>query len=291
MISLNYYYDIVLKAAKYIEENLTNEITLEDIINYIDFSKFHFLRIFKAVSGYTINYYIRRRRMTEAAKLLTETDMRIIDIAIFYCYNSQEAFTRAFREVFNVTPNYYRSKNLFYDNLKQLPLSEEILNYKYEGEIITPVIVEKESFLLAGLEYEGSNSNYEVSKLWNKLCDNMEEMKEIIINPEICYGLELYNEATLESGCFTYIAAFEVSRYDSVPENMKTIRIPKARYAVFPIKAIIENVQRSVSKIYSMHLPQSNLKIKGDYDFEYYDNNFIPNTKEGFYYLYVPIED
>lgn len=287
---LNYYYDNILKATAYIEKNLTNNINLEEIIRCTGFSKFHFARIFKDISGYTINDYVRRRRMTEATKLLTNTNMRIIDIAILYGYNSQEAFTRAFKEVFNVTPNYYRVNKLSYDNLNQLILSEELLDFKVEDEVMEPIIVEKDSFLIAGLEYEGQNNNYEVPKLWNELYKNIDDIAHLT-NKEVCYGLERYNETSGENWSFKYLAGVEVSQYDNIQANMKFIKIEKSKYVVFPIKAIIENVPQTISKIYSVYLPQTGLKIKGNYDFEYYDHSFRPNINDSFIYFYIPIED
>lgn len=290
VIIVNYYYDNILNSANYIEENLTNDINISDIVECAGFSKFHFLRIFRAISGYTINDYIKRRRMTEAAKLLISTDMRIIDIAILYMYSSQEAFTRAFKDVYNVTPNYYRTNKISYCNLNQLTLSEEILKSKGDNEFIEPIIVEKDSFTLVGLEYEGKNSKHEVPKLWNRLYENMGDIEKNVSN-QACYGLELYDEMSEENGCFKYIAGFEINSYSTdIKADKKIVKIEKSRYAVFPIKAIIDNIPKTISKIYSVCLPQTGLKIKCNYDFEYYDDNFIPNSNESFLYFYIPIE-
>lgn len=288
---MNYYYENILKATDYIEKNLTNNMNLSEIISCTGFSKFHFARIFKAISGYTITDYMRRRRITEAAKLLTNTNMRIIDIAVLYGYNSQEAFTRAFKEVFNVTPNNYRVKKLSLDNLNQLVLSEDLLNLKIEKESIEPIIVEKDSFLIAGLEYEGQNNNFQIPKLWNSFCENMISI-EHLINKEVFYGLERYNEISGQDFCFKYLAGAEIAQCDDrIKKNMKIAKIERSKYAVFPIKAIIEEVPKTISKIYSVYLPKTALRIKGNYDFEYYDNSFKPNKNDALLYFYVPIED
>ena len=112
------------------------------------------MRIFKSIAGYTVTDYIRRRRLTEAAKVLLNTDMKIIDIAMMHGYNSQEAFSRAFKEMFNVTPNYYRTNKISYKNLEQLVLNENLLNLKAGGRIVEPKIIERDSFIIAGLEYK-----------------------------------------------------------------------------------------------------------------------------------------
>lgn len=286
---MNYYYASILRAVDFIENSLTRDINLSDIIKCTGFSKFHFLRLFKAVSGYTVNDYIRRRRLTEAARLLVESDMKIIDIAVLYEYNSQEAFTRAFKEVYNITPHFYRIERLSYGNLNQLELTEQILDLKNYSEYIEPRIVEKDEFHVAGISYEGRNQNNEVPKLWNRLYNNINSIK-YQINNEVCYGIEKYSEATKEDGCFKYFAGIEVSKFEAIDFNIETMTVKKSKYAVFPIRAIVENVPRSISKIYGTYLPLTGLKIKGDYDFEYYDMSFIPNSSNSFFHLYIPIE-
>ncbi|BCN31927.1 AraC family transcriptional regulator [Anaeromicropila herbilytica] len=317
---MNYYYDNIFKAIQYIENNLMNDLNLTDIISCTGFSKYHFARIFKAISGYTINDYIRKRRMTEATRLLTNSNMRILDIAISYGYNSQEAFTRAFKEVYDVTPRYYREHKLCYDNLGQLILSEELLDAKTNSDYIEPIIVEKDSFYLVGIEYQGQNRHGEIPKLWNELDRYIDDIGSMI-NKDSCYGLERYMDYTEEEHAkddwsFRYLAGVELlqcdekslrsiincqqtsleqdGKVDNKTEFLmkrKIIKIQKSKYAVFPIQSVIENVPNTIGKIYSMYLPKTGLKIKGDYDFEFYDNSFRPNEYDSYLYLYIPIED
>ena len=68
-------------------------------------SAFHFQRIFFAVNGVTPAEYTRRRRLTQAARELTSSNAKVIDIAIKYGYESPDAFTRAFRNLHGVTPH------------------------------------------------------------------------------------------------------------------------------------------------------------------------------------------
>lgn len=286
---MNYYYDSILRAAGYIENNLTDDINLDKIINCTGFSKFHFMRVFKSILGYSINDYVRRRKITEAAKLLIKTDMRIIDIAIMFAYNSQEAFTRAFKEVYDITPNLYRSHKIEYKNLEQLLISEEILMMKSTGTFIEPSIVEREGFILAGLEYRGHNSNYEVPKLWNIFGKHVSSIPNRV-NNNVCYGFEDYDESA-PMGNFRYLAGIEVSTEKNLPDELAVRKIPGSKYAVFPIKGIIETVPKSISEIYSVHIPNSGLRIKGNYDFEYYDYDFKSNWDDSLLYLYIPVED
>jgi AraC family transcriptional regulator len=287
-IEMNYYYDSILRAVDYIEKNLTEDINLDRIIGCTSFSKFHFMRVFKSILGYSINEYVRRRKITEAARLLIKTDIRIIDIAFMYAYNSQEAFTRAFKEVYDITPNLYRTNKIEYKNIEQLPLSEGMLSLKSLGAYVEPFIVERERFIIAGLEYRGQNTNYEVPKLWNIFSKYMGSIPNRI-NDSVCYGFEDYEESP-PMGNFRYLAGVEVSAEDNLPAETAIRKVPGSKYGVFPIKAIIETVPKSISEIYSTHIPNSGLRIRENYDFEYYDCDFKSNRDNSLLYLYIPIE-
>lgn len=285
---MNYYYQSILKAVDYIEKNLTHDIELSKVIECTGFSKYHFMRIFKSILGYSAGDYIRRRKMTEAAIELRKSEMNIIDIAVMFGYNSHEAFTRAFKEVFNTTPHYFRCNDIPYENLAQLVLTENLLKAREQSPLIEPQIIQKDGFILAGLDYRGRNANNEIPKLWNQLDQCIHRIPNRV-NQNVCYGLEDYSEG---SGAFEfrYLAGIEVISSENIPEDFSIHQIERSRYAVFPIKAIIESIPHSISEIYSTHLPNSGLKIKGNYDFEYYDHEFEANQEDALLYLNIPIE-
>jgi AraC family transcriptional regulator len=102
------YINPVLNALDYIEQNLTRDLTSEDVAREAAFSKYHFHRIFLALTGNSVSGYLRRRRLTEAALALRETGNRIIDIALDYCFETPESFSRAFKGMYGLTPRQYR---------------------------------------------------------------------------------------------------------------------------------------------------------------------------------------
>ncbi|WP_213028909.1 AraC family transcriptional regulator [Shouchella tritolerans] len=99
---------VIKKIIMYVEENLHQPLTLENVARHSNFSKYHFHRIFQSTVGMTITDYIRKRRLANASVALLHTNERILDIALYYQFESQESFTRAFKEVYNLTPGKYR---------------------------------------------------------------------------------------------------------------------------------------------------------------------------------------
>lgn len=104
----------IKKAMNYIENNLNKEIRTEEIADSAGFSKYHFQRVFKRETGLNLYEYIQKRRLAEASSLLRNTNIRILDIAVYLCFESQEVFTRAFKKVYGLPLGQYRKalKNL-----------------------------------------------------------------------------------------------------------------------------------------------------------------------------------
>ena len=91
-------------AIDYIEANLDNEISYDEVAKIACCSTYYFQRIFTYVTGISLSEYIRRRRMTQAAFELQGSNQRVLDIALKYGYNSPTSFNRAFQNIHGITP-------------------------------------------------------------------------------------------------------------------------------------------------------------------------------------------
>lgn len=78
-------------AMEYIETNLADTISYEEIAHRACCSTYHFQRMFPFITGVTLSEYIRRRRLTLAAFELQTTGSKVIDVAMKYGYDSPEA--------------------------------------------------------------------------------------------------------------------------------------------------------------------------------------------------------
>lgn len=105
--------DVVNKVIHYIENNLEKEMNLEKIAENAGYSKFHLNRIFTEETGCTIYKYLQTRRLMAAAEKLVKTETPITQIAYEAGYNSQQAFSLAFKQVYLYPPKVYRVKGTF----------------------------------------------------------------------------------------------------------------------------------------------------------------------------------
>lgn len=92
-------------AIEYIEENLTSNIDFNLVAQKAKCSSYHFQRLFSTLVGIPLSEYIRRRRITLAAMEIQNSNIRIIDIAMRYGYDSHSSFTRTFQTIQGVTPS------------------------------------------------------------------------------------------------------------------------------------------------------------------------------------------
>ena len=98
----------------YIESHLDEKLDLEKVSEAVHYSKYYLHRMFTNTVGMTIHDYVQRRQLTEAAKLLIFSDKPILEIAFLCGYESQQAFSSAFKSMYKVPPAQYRDSGTFY---------------------------------------------------------------------------------------------------------------------------------------------------------------------------------
>lgn len=103
----------ILMLVNYIENHLQDDLDLDRIAEVSGYSKFHLNRMFAEMTGTTIHQYIKKRRLTEAAKKLVYTDNAIIEIALEAGYESHQAFSLAFKRLYKQAPQVYRRGRQF----------------------------------------------------------------------------------------------------------------------------------------------------------------------------------
>ena len=97
------------KALWYIESHLAEPLTLDDVAGVAGVSRFHLVRAFAAATGFSVMRYVRARRLSKAAQALAAGAPDILSLALDADYGSHEAFTRAFRDHFGMTPEAVRA--------------------------------------------------------------------------------------------------------------------------------------------------------------------------------------
>ena len=168
-----------------------------------------------------------------------------------------------------------------------IPIS--ILSRK-EGPM-QPEIVNRSAFKAVGLSYVGKNENAEIGQMWGVFNQRFNEPKNINKNKE-AFGL-CFNtvEGPSRPGEFEYVACVEVADDKNVPAGMVYREVPAHKYAVFTHHGKLDSLGETYQYIYNTGLAQAGLKPHPDkFDMEVYDEDFIPDSAESKFYIYVAIE-
>ncbi|MBP2836643.1 helix-turn-helix domain-containing protein [Dickeya parazeae] len=98
----------------WIENHLESPLMINDVTAKSGYSKWHLQRLFKKETGVSLGTYIRNRRLSKAAVELKLTSQTVQDVALRYCFDSQQSFTRTFKKRFGMSPGHYR-RTSFWD--------------------------------------------------------------------------------------------------------------------------------------------------------------------------------
>ncbi|MEO4052802.1 AraC family transcriptional regulator [Solibacillus sp. CAU 1738] len=251
-------------AMRYIEDNLTNEIDFKVVARIANCSGYHFTRMFSFLAGITLSEYIRRRRLSLAAFELTNSNLKIIDIAIKYGYNSPDSFTRAFQNFHGVTPSEARNNG---QQLKAFPPMTFQLSIK-GGNEMNYRIEEKVGFNIVGIMkrvpiiFEGENP--EITAMWKSL--TMEKIGQLkkLSNVEpvgIIQASTNFSEGRMEEkgDLDQYIG---VATTQECPENFSKLEVPALTWAIFESTGPFPTtLQETWGRIYSEWFPSSNYQV------------------------------
>lgn len=149
-------------AIDYIEDNLDKEISYEEAARIACCSTYYFQRLFSYEAGISLSEYIRRRRMSQAAFELQQTDKKVLDVSLKYGYNSPTSFNRAFQSVHGITPVAAKSKGSTLNAYPPIRFSVKITG----GNAMSYHIAETEAIRIVGIR--------------TPLTEDMEENQKIV---------------------------------------------------------------------------------------------------------------
>lgn len=119
--------EVIEKVLNYIEDNIEKDISVDQISKYVAYSKFHLNRIFSEYTGITIYKYLQSRRLTIAAEKLVHSNRSIAQIAYEAGYDSQQAFSFAFKQLYVYPPKGYRSIGIFVPKQERIFLCQRTI--------------------------------------------------------------------------------------------------------------------------------------------------------------------
>ena len=272
------------KALFVIERNHNRDLSLEEIATACGVTKYHLAHAFGQTTKLSVMQYTRGRRLTEAARSLARGANNILDLALESGYSSHEAFSRAFRSQFGVTPEAVRDSG----SLTGLAIIEPMTVPSQEAvRVHNPRLVAGAEVRIVGL---AAHYSYDaiagIPGQWQRFMTFATTIPER--RPGIPIGVATNVDA---DGGFDYICAVEVSAFSTMPAEWVRIAIPAHRYAVFEHLGHVSTIQNTYSAIWDEWLPAHQLTSSDAPSIERHKETFDPRTGNGGVDLWIPVED
>lgn len=248
-------------AIDYVEENITEEIDFEEVAKQAFSSSFHFQRVFGILCGFSLGDYIRMRRLSLAGEELSKGNVKIIDIAMKYGYDTPESFSRAFTRFHGIAPSEAKhggKVKIFTPLSVKLTLTGgSKMDYRIEKRDTFQVVCKRKRVS----KPQAANATPDITAMWQEFGTDGTMGRLIACMPEnpvmkgllgICFSSEL------DVSQFPYGIGVE---YDGrkIDDDLEVVTIPAHTYAVFTSKgkmpdAFIETYHRIVTEFFPQSL-------------------------------------
>ena len=270
----------------YIENNLDGTIEMAEIAKQTNCSSFNFQRMFSFMADVSLADYIRKRRLSLAAMELLSTNVKVIDVALKYGYESPISFARAFYAIHGLNPSEVRRLGVKVKCYPRISLEitikgVEAMNYR---------IKEFEGFHLVGYKERVTTENGEnflrIPQFWDEvgLDGRYEKMIQYNDNKKMyCLGVC----ANADDNCFDYYIATGSNK--KIPEDMVQLFVPAGCYVIFEcVGKLPESQQNMWKRIFTEWFPQSTYDLIDGPQIEWYSDG---DTSSDEYYseIWLPI--
>ena len=282
-------------AIIYIENHLGEPIMVEEVARSAGYSYYHLTRQFSAVLGESVGSYIKKRRLAVGAKNLLYTNNRIIDIAIESGFDSSEAFSRAFKAVYRVSPSVYRKNRLDLFLSAKERLEPELLRHRVQNVTVHPTIIELPDIKTAGLRGRTTLRDNMLPQLWQQFNAISDAIPNKVTNARAFGICEACNEGNTiydmnNNVLFSEVVAVQVSGYGNLPEPFVTKTLRSGRYAVFTHKGSLAFLKKTFDYIWGTWFLNTKETLDCREDFELYDERYLGyDHPDSLIDLYIPI--
>ncbi|MBH1942593.1 AraC family transcriptional regulator [Mobilitalea sibirica] len=291
--------DHMNNAISYIEDHLDEKIDYTKVAQAACCSVYHFQRMFSYMASIPLSEYVRRRRMTLAAFELQNSEIKVIDLALKFGYDSPEAFTRAFQILHGVSPSTARKRGIC---IKAYPRISFQITIKGDSEM-NYRIEQKEAFEVYGIERVfDTNDNIhlkEIPSFWSEMLHNGSYDKlaastgiDSTHDNGLCHVNAICGYRHMDGTTFPYMLC-TMKTEKSNTQGYTTVQVPAATWAIFTnephsIEEISAATQLLNSRVYTDWLPTSNYEKLDGYELEMYYEDKDENYYEEIWIRVVP---
>lgn len=269
-------------VIEYIDRHLDENLDLATLADVAHFSAFHFHRLFHALQGEPLGDYVRRRRLELAAiRLRSQTDVPVLSIALGVGFGSAEAFTRAFRTRFGLSPTAWRNSKRGQVTRKadqERRASHGKNGASREQETAMQVkLIDRDPVSVAYLRHTGPYGQ-DISRFWMKKVAPWMEANNLFGRDR--YGISLDDPIVTKPDQCRYDACVSSPAGEVIAGEAHHKVIPGGRYACLAYEGTGAEIGAAWDALLRDWLPKSGLQLDSRPFFEHYpvDGRYDPKT-------------
>jgi AraC-like DNA-binding protein/predicted transcriptional regulator YdeE len=268
----------------YIDEHLDEPISLKIISDRFHFSPYYFHRMFSAIVGKTLAVHVRDRRLQLACIQLSSTDDAIVDIGLACGYDSAQSFSRAFKQVYGLSPREYRNARLVPLIVSIDEMIMKFTNRLKGGIFLNPRLIKHDVLVIAGVSGDGNKTG----EVWDafETLSNEKPLDNRLSNNG-------YEVRMCDGDRHTVHVGFTVAS-ENVDAAYSLLKIPASQYASFDV--YVQNGYDSENNAMNEWLETNEhgyaekLLDGSHYVVEYYDERFNGSEAGSIVEIWIPIE-
>ena len=256
---------MINQAIAFMEDHLTDGITLADIAKSVNLSAFHFQRAFSLLTEMSPAEYLRKRRLSQAGAELADGKDKVIDVALKYGYDSPESFTKAFTRFHGSSPMQVKNgSSIRFMNRYTVRITIDgggVMEYRIEKWEAMDLLVHTGCF-------HAETCEQEIPAFWDAYYAS-EALRKIPGYLGVCAQQKMGDDV------FSYGIGCRASDVEGVPEGFEILHLPENTWAVFKcVGPTPKAVQEMWERIYREWLPVADYELVPDCEIE----NYLPGN-------------
>jgi AraC family transcriptional regulator len=285
---------VVRECLELIEASLGEPIDVAALARRAGYSRWHFQRVFQALVGEPVASYVRKRRLSESCHRLIHTRERLIEIAQAFQFESHEAYTRAFKKQFSVSPGEYRK--LRRNDVGVGPRALEPGETFALDQHIQPAIVLERELTLVGLsgpfhrigsdKFDGRT----IAGLWDAFFRHRSELRNTLDDTALAVVSPRMQADPGDDSEAIYTAGMQVTSVEGNPESLERVHLAPRKYALFDHHGEMSNLRTTVDSIFAVWLVNNDSYTTDDSpNVEIYTPRFRPGSADSVMSIAVPL--
>lgn len=279
------------KALDFIHDNLDSALSLDEIAQQSCWSRWQLQRVFQHQTGTTVAQYVRELKLSEAAERLLDGQQRIIDIALSLGFNSEISFSRAFKQMFNLSPRAYRQTGQRTGLRKPIQRPTLPEHERHQVPLVDVRVESRPSFQLTGVHdsIHGLFSTTpdfaeKVPALWQQLEQKLQPLSAASC-PKL--GVIDVTHAPSEGGQLTYWAGLASNTLTA--EGLSICTVPAQTYAVLRHRGPIDRLPVTLHWFIVHWLPESGYRGIDGFELESYPPGYAADQHDAVMEYWLPI--